>query len=208
MRPNRFLFEQDFRAPRPAAVDAHVAAGTAEREMAEQLAYARGVDEGRRQAQAETGRQLAEAAERLAAQVAAGIAGEARLAAEVEQQGLRFFAALSRKLAGDALAQQPLGPITELASDAFRHLRGVPHVVIRVSPGLVEDADALMGRLARERGFEGRTVVLGDEQLAPGDARIEWADGGLVRNGAELDEAVARILAAALDDGQDKVGRP
>ena len=32
------------------------------------------------------------------------------------------------------------------------------------------------------RGFEGRLVVLAEPEIAPGDCRIEWADGGVVRD--------------------------
>ena len=31
-------------------------------------------------------------------------------------------------------------------------------------------------------GFAGRLVVMGDPEIVPGDARIEWADGGIVRD--------------------------
>jgi flagellar assembly protein FliH len=49
-------------------------------------------------------------------------------------------------------------------------------------------------RLARERGFEGRLVVLGEPDLAPGDARMEWADGGVVRDRARIEAAVLDAL--------------
>ena len=53
---------------------------------------------------------------------------------------------------------------------------------------------------ARMRGFEGRLVVTPDEAMAPGDCRIEWADGGVNRDEAAtlsaIDELVARYVAA------------
>ena len=49
--------------------------------------------------------------------------------------------------------------------------------------------------MARERGFEGRIIVLGDDGMSPGDVRIEWADGGVVRDAGAVDEAVQRVLA-------------
>ena len=52
----------------------------------------------------------------------------------------------------------------------------------------------LVKRLARERGFEGRLVVLGEPDLAPGDARMEWADGGVVRDRARIEAAVLDAL--------------
>jgi len=45
----------------------------------------------------------------------------------------------------------------------------------------------------------GRLVVLAQPDIAPGDCRIEWADGGLVRERAAAEaviaEAVSRYVA-------------
>ena len=57
----------------------------------------------------------------------------------------------------------------------------------------------LLERIARETGFSGRIVILGDEAMQPTDVRVEWADGGASRDGAALESAlesmVARLLA-------------
>jgi flagellar assembly protein FliH len=37
-------------------------------------------------------------------------------------------------------------------------------------------------------------VVLGDPDMHAGDARIEWADGGIVRERARIEAAVADAL--------------
>jgi flagellar assembly protein FliH len=66
--------------------------------------------------------------------------------------------------------------------------------VLRVNDALVEPVDALMRRMARERGFEGRLVILGEPDLAPGDVRLEWADGGIVRDQARIERAVGDAL--------------
>ena len=53
-------------------------------------------------------------------------------------------------------------------------------------------------RLAEERGYAGRLVLLPDPELGPDDCRIEWADGGVVRDRASIEgrinEAVNRYL--------------
>ena len=56
-----------------------------------------------------------------------------------------------------------------------------------MNDALVEPVDALMQRMARERGFEGRLVILGEPDIAPGDVRLEWADGGVVRDRARIE---------------------
>ena len=53
------------------------------------------------------------------------------------------------------------------------------------------------------RGFEGRLSIQPDAALAPGDCRIEWADGGVIRDRAAalatIGDAVTRYVAARTD---------
>ena len=41
-------------------------------------------------------------------------------------------------------------------------------------------------------------MVIGEPDIAPGDGRIEWADGGIVREQARIEAAVDQALAGAL----------
>ena len=186
MNAPRFLFDTDFRQ-RDGAATAKEAAATAE---AVAQAHARGLQEGRAQAEAQAAARMADALTRLGL-AAAGLIGQSDARdAEREAEALDFAVALARKIAGDALDQQPLAAIGDAARAALQHLRGVPHLVVRVHDSLIDEAEALVKRLARERGFEGRLVVLGEPDLAPGDARMEWADGGVVRDRARIEAAV------------------
>ena len=87
-----------------------------------------------------------------------------------------------------------------LATECFRHLVKTPHVAVRVGPDLYDDAKRRLDEIAAARGFEGRLVVLSDDALAPGDCRIEWADGGVVRDRAltetTINVCVTRYLGA------------
>jgi len=186
-----FLFDTDFRRPKPSAEEARAAQESA---LAEQAAHARGVQEGRRQAEGEAAARLAWAMAHIAEAADGLLAAADAREAERETQAVEVALLIARKVAGDALDAQPLAGIGEAARSALQHLRGVPHLVVRVHESLVEEAETLVKRLARERGFEGRLVVLGDPDTAPGDARIEWADGGVVRERARIEAAVAEAL--------------
>ncbi len=186
MNASRFLFDTDFRQRNDAATAKEAAA------MAEAVAqaHARGLQEGRAQAEAQAAARMADALTRLGL-AAAGLIGQSDSRdAEREEQALAFAVALARKVAGDALDAQPLAAIGDAARSALHHLRGVPHLVVRVHDSLIDETEALVKRLARERGFEGRLVVLGEPDLPPGDARLEWADGGVVRDRARIEAAV------------------
>jgi flagellar assembly protein FliH len=65
---------------------------------------------------------------------------------------------------------------------------------------LQERARAELEETARGGGFDGRLVVLAEPEIAPGDCRIEWADGGVVLERAAIEvkisELVGRYLAS------------
>jgi flagellar assembly protein FliH len=187
---SRFLFEHDFRGSRGG--DAKHQAALAE---AEARGRAAGFVEGMRQAQADSSGRLADALRRLAEAAATLLAEADARHAALEEDAVAFALELGRKLAGEALRVDALGPIAEAARAAFQHLRGVPHLVVRVNETQVEEVDRLMRRLSRERGFEGRIVVLGEPDVAAGDARLEWADGAVVREQARIADAVADQIA-------------
>ncbi|AWN36948.1 FliH/SctL family protein [Methylobacterium radiodurans] len=203
MNARPFLFDTDFRKPRtdPAAeASARAAAEAAERAAAD--AYARGLEggraEGRAEAQGQLQARLADAMNRLALSVAGLMAQADAREAEREAQAVEVAVLLARRVAGEALDARPLAVIAEAARGALQHLRGVPHLAVRVHDSLVEETEALLRRLARERGFEGRLVVLGEPDLALGDARIEWADGGVVRERARIEAAITQALGIGL----------
>ncbi|MCJ2027704.1 MULTISPECIES: FliH/SctL family protein [unclassified Methylobacterium] len=190
-RTTPFLFDTDFRRPQPSAEAMRAAE---EAVQAEQSGFARGVQEGRLQAEGQAQARLSDAMTRLALSAAGLLASADAREAEREAQAVELAMLIARKVAGDALDAQPLIGIGEAARTALQHLRGVPHLVVRVHDSLVDEAETLVKRLARERGFEGRLVVLGDPETLPGDARIEWADGGVVRERARIEAAVAEAL--------------
>lgn len=200
MNAQRFLFGEDLGTParqrRVETEQASLALIAADRD-----GFARGREAGRAEALADQSRRLADAVERVGGAAFLLLENSDARTAAVEEDALAFFEALARALAGEAVAAEPLARVSGAGLEAFRHLRGAPHLAVRVHESLVEPVEALLRRMARERGFEGRLIVLGADDMAPGDARIEWADGGVVSDRAALDEAVARVIAGAAAPG-------
>jgi len=67
--------------------------------------------------------------------------------------------------------------------------------VVRVADGLYEEACGRLKEIADRSSFTGRLIVLADPEVAVGDCRIEWADGGSTRDRA----AVEQLIAEAVD---------
>ncbi len=183
----RFTFGTDFReGGRRAAGEAEVAAARAE-------GLALGREEGRRDAEHQLNgllAQLARSAERL-------VAHEAAHAAEVEARAAYVAIVAAKALAGAALDERPLAALENGLRECLAQARQAPHLVMRVNDAAVEAAEGLVKRLAQEMGFAGRLVVLGEPDIAPGDGRIEWADGGFVIEAERLKLLVDQAVATA-----------
>lgn len=189
----KFLFDTDFGA----ATGAHKGAPPVpadEHQAAVAEAEARGYRNGAGAAEAEAQRRIASAYEQIAGVLQT--LGERLHAVEdrLEAEAVEVAVSVARKLAPELIAQQPLAEISTLVTECFRELLAAPHVVIRVNDGLYAQARERLEDIARARGFEGRLVVLGEANVAAGDCRIEWADGGLVRDRVATETAIAEAV--------------
>jgi flagellar assembly protein FliH len=118
--------------------------------------------------------------------------------AMASQEAIRFAHDIARKLAGKLLDNAPMTVIENVAREIFDDLRGQPHVAVRVAPDLIDLTKEKLSSIARERGFEGRLIVMGEPEIQPGDVRIEWADGGIIRDRALVEQTLTAGIERAL----------
>jgi flagellar assembly protein FliH len=196
----KFLFNTDFgpvkEAPAKISPADHQTAITA----AELHGYQRGATAAEAQARTEAERRTAAACERIADELAV-IAGKMKMIERrLEAEAVEVAVAVAGKLAPALVAREPIAEIAALTTECFTAFLTAPHLVVRVNDALYAAACELLDEIARSRGFEGRLVVLGEADIAPGDCRIEWADGGVIRDRADIaaaiDDLVARYTAA------------
>jgi flagellar assembly protein FliH len=199
--PAKFMFDTDFAAPNKAreraATEAEIAQKVA---AAEARAYRDGFDAGQREAKAESDRRAALALEEIKIAMQGIAARLANVEGRMETEAVDVAIAVARKLCAELIAAEPLGEIMGLVKDCFSHLVATPHLVVRINDQLYESAHERIERLAKQSGFEGRLVILAEPEVATGDCRIEWADGGVVLErtaiDAKIDELVARYMAS------------
>jgi flagellar assembly protein FliH len=191
----KYMFDQDFSAVAQVTAPAVAAA---EHEAALAAAEARGLHAGMNaaeaQARTEAERRLALAFERIAGGVEQLRASLERVEGKFEAEAVEVALAVGRKLAADLIAKEPFAEICALADQCFREMISAPHIVVRVSADLYSDAKQRLEDIARARGFEGRLVVMSEGDIAAGDCRIEWADGGLKRDRAMTEAAIAEAV--------------
>ena len=199
--PAKFLFDMDFSAPdrmreRP-ATPAEIAQKVA---AAEARAYRDGYDAAQREAKAESDRRSAAALEEIGVNIR-GIAQRfSGIETRMETEAVDVAIAVARKLCSTLIAAEPLSEIIGLVKDCFSHLVATPHLVVRINESLYDAAHERIERLAKQSGFEGRLVILAEPEIATGDCKIEWADGGVVLEReaieAKINELVGRYIAS------------
>lgn len=132
--------------------------------------------------------------------------GVSRLLAEREagnamrsEQPVHLALAIVRKLLPEWARRGGMAEVEAMVRTCLTDLIDEPRLVIRVAEdtmGLVRDhLDQTVG----SRGFGAKLMVIGDPSIAPGGCRIEWAEGGMERDTAQLLAEIERRAAHMLE---------
>ena len=191
----KFMFDDDFSAAAKVTTPAIPAVEhQAALDEAEQRGYRNGVNAAEAQARTEAERRTAAAYERISSGLDQLRGSLKKVEDRFEAEAVEVALAVGRKLSADLIAREPFAEIAALADQCFRELIAAPHVVVRVNGALYAIAKEKLDAIARARGFEGRVVVMAEAEITPGDCRIEWADGGLKRDRAATEAAIAEAV--------------
>jgi flagellar assembly protein FliH len=193
----KFLFDVDFARDSggdPAEPVITLAEHALKLTEAETAAHGRGFAAAQADATVESGRRMADALERIATRLTVANDGLHAIETRLECEAVEVAVAVARKLAPALIAREPFAEISALASDCFRQLIAAPHVAVRVNDALYATAKEKLDDIVRARSFEGRLVVLAEPDIAVGDCRIEWADGGINRDSAAADAVIGEAV--------------
>jgi flagellar assembly protein FliH len=200
--PTKFLFDTDFAGGPRKPVEPMITLAEHEVKLAEAETggHRRGYAQAQNDAQVEADRRIAATLENIAKSIATANEALHAIEARLECEAVEVAVAVARKLAPTLVAREPFAEISALASDCFRQLISAPHIVVRVNDAVYATAKEKLDDIARARTFEGRLVVLAEPEVALGDCRIEWADGGINRDSgsanAVIGEAVTGYIGA------------
>ena len=200
----RYMFDLDFdaekRAKEEVEAEPTITVFDHEAQMAalERRVRAEAHEAGRREAVEEGSRALAEETERLT-----GVATTllSRLDEEIgirEERALRIAISAAKKLARRLMDAEPIGEVELLFRSCLAPMFDASHLVVRMNADHVDAIRERLEGIAQAQGFEGRLVFLGEEDFAPGDARIDWADGGLERSHEEIEIAIDDLVTGYL----------
>lgn len=169
-------------------------------ETAHEAGYAEGRAAGEAEVKEAVATRAAAALEAIGAALPALIAARDAQAAEIERSAIAALRGIIAKALPAYAAREPLAEIEALASKCLIEAIDEPRIVVRVADAVYEEVRGRLDAIAATSGYAGRIVLLADDDLADGDARIEWADGGAERRLAEqldeVDAALARIAVS------------
>lgn len=168
--------------------------------QAREEAYMEGMAQGERNAASMAAQTLASAAGALATSTAEMMAAVDDAAAQSRREAIELAASVGRKLALHLLARQPTVELDALIAECMQSLTGAPHLVIRCHPDIADAIRDIATAHMQTTGFSGRLIVMGDPEQRLGDGRLEWVDGGLVRDigavSADINKAIVAYLNA------------
>ena len=157
--------------------------------------HAAGLAEAAKSAQSLTADALARIAERLAALLAVQDA----VTSDTQRRALAAMQTIIAKLVPGLAAKDPLTEVEAFATKCLHEAIDEPRVVLRVAQEIYEPLRERLDALAEGAGYAGRIVLLADDAISAGDARVEWADGGAERNLAGQCAEINDLLERRLD---------
>ena len=205
----KYLFDLEF-GPSAAPKPSSPAEILAQIEEAERKGFRDGFAAAEKEGIAATERRTAVAFEQIGSAIQQLAGSLAATQLKLETEAVELALTIARKLSTELILREPFAEIAALATECLRQLTAAPHVVVRVNDALHETARERLEEIAQSRGFEGRLVVVAEPEIAVGDCRIEWADGGVVRDQGKTDlaigDAIGRYLGARQTAAMPELG--
>ena len=211
----RFLFETTFDDPKAfAAEEAKVAEAQTEVEedptfSEEELnatreeARAAGREEGIRESNEATERQIATALTVIGDRLNGIFDSQDKSSAAIAENAANIAITIARKIFPDLNRRYSLGEIGRLVAISLARVMDEPRLTIHVNDTLRNDLTAHVEELRQTKGFEGKIVLLGEPNIPLGDCRMAWSEGGAERNTAamwqQIDEIVENNIGTLVD---------
>jgi flagellar assembly protein FliH len=190
-----FTFAQDFSvSPAKAAAEA-LRRQTEELDAARASAQAQGFEAGYAQAQSQIEAATQTAVDTLCQAVPHAMEQVEALRATITAEAAALAADIARRLAGRAIEAWPTVELDRLADQIINEQMSQPRLVVRVADPLLDAVKTRLETRAAALGFAGRLIFLGEPLMAPGDASLEWADGGTALSFADRCAAIDAKVA-------------
>lgn len=90
--------------------------------------------------------------------------------------------AMAKRFVPELVARNGVQEIEAMISGVISEMVHEPRLVVRVHESQFDTLSEKINTMAAQKAYTGKVVVLVDAEVAMGDCRVEWADGGMERN--------------------------
>ena len=158
---------------------------------AEKKAYERGL----KAAQESIEQSQKELLESINNKLIALIANTMKAEETAEQEAFVLARAVVDKLVPGLNEEHAAEIVNKFIADNFNSFKNESKLSFYIHPDIISYAQETIAKLANSYDFEGKIALHKDASLEKADCRIEWENGGVERNSAELGERVKNLLA-------------
>lgn len=158
---------------------------------AEKEAYERGL----KAAQESIEQSQKELLESINNKLIALIANTIKAEETAEQEAFVLARAVVDKLVPGLNEEHAAEIVNKFIADNFNSFKNESKLSFYIHPYIISYAQETIAKLANSYDFEGKIALHKDASLEKADCRIEWENGGVERNSAELGERVKNLLA-------------
>jgi len=166
--------------------------------LAKSQGHAQGRAEGLREANASIEDAQTKALQNIVAALGKLTAAEDRRDIESMINATRLAMKVTHKLLPQFAQRFSLQEIERVILDSVEARREEPRIAVIVSGQHLDALKQHIETLAAEKGYAGKMIIVADDNLAPTDVRVEWADGGAERLYERLYSQIETEFAKAI----------
>lgn len=170
----------------------------AARDAAFEEGHQKGLEEGRKSAWDEAmlsvEKQQADTLEKIASLLKGMEPFCQKVSDQAFETAVEFAFAVCKKILPDLNKRDGLNEIRALLEKNFHFLKEEPKISIRLNPALADPIKQHIAQIVLKESYPGKIAVIRDENIAAGDCRIEWKNGGLERNVQDILNQTEELL--------------
>lgn len=149
-------------------------------------AFENGMQQGQGQALRGIETSIAETIGSIGTQLSRLLANHDQKVNVIRGEAASLALALASRLAPRMIELAPEAEVQHLIEECLADLHDEPRIVVRASDDTCQRLADRIEEASNRAGYQGKMILLPDDEALPGDCRIEWADGGTERRFSDI----------------------
>jgi flagellar assembly protein FliH len=159
---------------------------------------AKGREEAAAEAEASRERRVADLLQTISREFSTLFAAEDLRNAQYEAESVRLTLATLQRLFPAMNQKYGLSEIQRVITEVLESQREMAVIKMEVHPDYVETIHEHVKRVLKQANISGNCTVTGNQTLGPGDCRMNWENGGAIRESSAVAEDIERHMQVIL----------